>query len=53
MPPGNNVLAQAQSRSRSLAGGLGGKEGLKDFSDNILWDTVAVIANREIKILHY
>ena len=43
--PFNDVITQAQTKSRSLPGGLCGEEGLKDFIQYFLWNSFAIIAN--------
>jgi len=38
-----NIITQTQSQPSSLASGFGGKEGLKDFIDNVGRDAFSII----------
>jgi hypothetical protein len=40
-----NIVRQAQPQSGSFTGRLCGKEGLKNFINNILWDTISIVTN--------
>ena len=41
----DDLAAQVESYARSLAGGLGGEEGVEDLVELLLVDTDAVVAN--------
>jgi len=40
---GNNIIAHTQSKSCAFAGGLGGKERLKDFVQHLCRNSVSVV----------